>query len=376
MDHTILSPSTMVAALDEEQKALLCAYVAYRNPHSPELMDIIEHIVRTEPTHLRLKELFESMEACRKIATFIVDLQKKGAGLTTIYDLASGHGLVGILLAYRFPRLSIICADRKRRAAFDTALAAFEACGEPPPPSRAAKPKASVVQNGGCSDGDSAQCDSAVGTSIGSFLAAAEFSSTDSVNNGDGGKHKDKDKSDSKTKTKSCPRRGGGTARARSRSVANQAATLLMPAPTASTPSCGSVVSVQLGITPSTESPAAAPKSAVLPNVSFVEGDFAALGALPHGSFVVSIHACNEANRLAIDMAKAANAAWAVMPCCIRDDLVSVASVRLRDDEEKYIVKCGIIAGSTNADKITSIDKRITNRHIMLMGCARHKNSI
>ena len=47
----------------------------------------------------------------------------------TIYDLACGHGLGGMLLAYRFPDVKVVCVDIDRRPCWNTYREAFEKFG-------------------------------------------------------------------------------------------------------------------------------------------------------------------------------------------------------------------------------------------------------
>jgi hypothetical protein len=175
MEHTILSTHTMVSDLEGEQLEAWRAYVRARNPGSAELVGIFEHVARAHPQHLRLKEFFETMEAYCKAAAHIARLQTEerdaarraakkakrataggggdgggggGGGeggappptpssssssssISTVYDMACGHGLFGILMAYRFQRVKVVCVDRQRRPAFDSVVEAFEARGEP-----------------------------------------------------------------------------------------------------------------------------------------------------------------------------------------------------------------------------------------------------
>ena len=42
-----------------------------------------------------------------------------------IFDLACGHGLVGIMLAYAYPDRTVMACDRKRRESFEAFNAAF-----------------------------------------------------------------------------------------------------------------------------------------------------------------------------------------------------------------------------------------------------------
>jgi len=108
---------------------------------------------------------------------------------------------------------------------------------------------------------------------------------------------------------------------------------------------------------------------AELPNVFFVEGDFEKQKLGPN-SYVICIHACNEATRDALRMARDANACFAAMPCCIRDGIY-IKRVNHVDDETRYAATVGVIAGQFGAYKITAIDKRITNRNLVILGAPR-----
>ena len=132
-------------------QALLLSYVAQRFPGSPELGTMFRAVWTRYPKYLRVKELFETMESFKKISEQIVAVttqiqqeraqeqeqqqkqkqkherqqhseekentkskkQKKRPAPVSlhIYDLACGHGLLGVLLAYRFPHCIVHCVD-------------------------------------------------------------------------------------------------------------------------------------------------------------------------------------------------------------------------------------------------------------------------
>lgn len=77
---------------------------------------------------IRIKELFESFESYKQAANFIVAAEKHGP-VPRIVELGAGHGLVGLLLAYRFPDKDVILYDRQRRNIFDVFLRAFASKG-------------------------------------------------------------------------------------------------------------------------------------------------------------------------------------------------------------------------------------------------------
>ena len=76
-----------------------------------------------------VKELCESIEAFAVIEAYISAMDRRGRKINLIADVACGHGHVGILLAYRFPHVSVICCDRVRRESFDAMLEAFRSGG-------------------------------------------------------------------------------------------------------------------------------------------------------------------------------------------------------------------------------------------------------
>jgi tRNA1(Val) A37 N6-methylase TrmN6 len=92
-----------------------------------ELATIIAAISLNENGHIRVKELFESFEAFKFISNYIVTAQRtrktlNQPPLNSIIELACGHGLVGLLLAYRFPNLKVHLYDLKQRPSFETYL--------------------------------------------------------------------------------------------------------------------------------------------------------------------------------------------------------------------------------------------------------------
>jgi hypothetical protein len=111
----------------------------------------------------------------------------------------------------------------------------------------------------------------------------------------------------------------------------------------------------------------------VLPNIKFYESDMRlAEAVITSNSIVVAIHGCNDVNQVSIEMAVAKNAAWAVMPCCIQKDLYlgQQCLFQLEDDDRdvRHSVLCGIIAQRYGAQSIAEIDRRITNRSIIIAG--------
>jgi hypothetical protein len=206
---------------------------------------------------VRIKELFESFEAYRQAANFIIAAEKKNA-VPRIVELGAGHGLVGLLLAYRFPNMEVLMFDRQRRGIFDVFLRAFEAKGH-------------------------------VSPALSRWEAEPEFTG-----------------------------------------------------------------------------------SKVLPNVRFIEADVQAANSpdtlLPH-SVVLAIHGCNEVNQIAIEMALVHDCSWLVMPCCIRRQMyLSSCDVLLESDDARHAVMVGALASTYCAQFMGEIDRRITNRGVVVGG--------
>ena len=135
--HTTLSPSLKVADLNPYQKARLWRYLRGAigpglSTHFKEVAQIM-YYVDTHPkarSSLRVKEIFESIEAFNLIENFIITAQKtrKSLGqppMDQIVEVAAGHGLVGMLLAYRFSTMNVSLYDLFKRESYSLYLEAF-----------------------------------------------------------------------------------------------------------------------------------------------------------------------------------------------------------------------------------------------------------
>lgn len=90
---------------------------------------------------------------------------------------------------------------------------------------------------------------------------------------------------------------------------------------------------------------------------------------LAPSSFLVALHACNEANKHVADMARGVGAGWAVMPCCIRSGLyLGGASVLDFSSEDRYKLLCGVFAEANEATTVRAISRHITARPILIAG--------
>jgi hypothetical protein len=126
-----LDPSTTISSLSPQLRGRFYRYLKEGfGQHYPELADIF-HFIDTTPNrqYLRVKEIFESLEAFRVISSFILTAQQQDRPIDTIFDLACGHGLVGCMLAYRFPNKKVVCVDLERRPAFAAYVRAWEEKG-------------------------------------------------------------------------------------------------------------------------------------------------------------------------------------------------------------------------------------------------------
>mmetsp|Transcript_22758 Transcript_22758/g.51321 ORF Transcript_22758/g.51321 Transcript_22758/m.51321 type:complete len:411 (+) Transcript_22758:265-1497(+) len=131
MRSTCLDQSVTVRDLCPKLRARFFRYLRCTfGAHYCEVVNILHHVdTTTGPQYLRVKELFESVEAYRVVASHLLSAQQQGKQVDAIWDMASGHGLVGVLLAYRFPRKKVVCVDLERRPAFDAYVQAWRAEG-------------------------------------------------------------------------------------------------------------------------------------------------------------------------------------------------------------------------------------------------------
>jgi SAM-dependent methyltransferase len=215
---------------------------------------------------LRVKELFETLEAFQIVSSIILmaeekkkkdddgndeGIQNERGSIDTIYDLACGHGLLGILLAYRFPTKKVVCVDLEARQSFEAFREAFNEVGE-------------------CCKGQETP------------LSNLEYREAD---------------------------------------------------------------------------------------LSSVEPEVAVAAAKESTSFLVALHACNEANKDVVDMAQRNDAMWAVMPCCIRSKLyLNGAPVLDLDADARYQLLCGAFAEANDAQLVRAISRHITARPIVIAG--------
>lgn len=82
-----------------------------------QLKPFLARVVVKHPKHLRVKELLETLECFRTLVRYATRLQTERK-IDRIFDFCCGHGLLGILLGYKFPELNIVCVDIDPSPAF------------------------------------------------------------------------------------------------------------------------------------------------------------------------------------------------------------------------------------------------------------------
>ncbi|CAK8997185.1 13 kDa deflagellation-inducible protein [Durusdinium trenchii] len=243
-----LEVNTKYHDLAQEQQRLLKQYLEHSFNNELDLLKSFDCLFEKHAGHLRVKEIFETVEVWKKVVSHLqrCNETRKSQNLeavSRIYDIASGHGLLAVLLAYRFPQVQVVAVDREKRMGFDHYVEVVNEFGEAEPG------------------------------------------------------------------TESC-----------------------------------------------------------LANLSFVDVHTAENAAF------VCVHGCNELNLDVLKRALQKRAVWLVVPCCIREGLSNIsvrcAATREEGDDTRHALMCGMIAAQYQASAIASIDRRITNRHLVIEGDA------
>ena len=114
----IIDPHVTLSALSPLKRARLWRYLRDLIPSRPALPEAVARLEAAQPRFARVKELLESCEAFVH-AERAADAAGAGDEDATrpILDLACGHGLVGALLAYRFPHRPVLAVDLAQRPA-------------------------------------------------------------------------------------------------------------------------------------------------------------------------------------------------------------------------------------------------------------------
>ena len=126
-----IHPSATIESIGPQLRARFWRYLRDSfGKHYSEFAPIFHEVSLSSPRYLRVKELFESLETFKLTSSIILMAQSNNKTIDTVYDLACGHGLVGILLAYRFPKMKIICVDLEARESFLAFQAAWRKLGD------------------------------------------------------------------------------------------------------------------------------------------------------------------------------------------------------------------------------------------------------
>lgn len=109
----------------------------------------------------------------------------------------------------------------------------------------------------------------------------------------------------------------------------------------------------------------------VMQNLVMEERDLATIKPIK-GDFLVCLHGCNELSPMVIDMARKCRTGCGVMPCCLRDGLLGVSTSSGRgnwghNDDIRYSLQVGVLAGKSKCSKVASISSFITNRYLMII---------
>ena len=152
----VIDSNSMVDDLPDEFKQQLKAYIIERCPGSAEIADVLFWVAEQFPQQLRSKEMCETVESVTLIGADINSRLSKQHDPTgarrenmTIYDLACGHALGGLMLAYRFSFIKVVCIDKEERPCWSSYRAAFEKFGK-----KANKDDSTVTDNVSFVSGD------------------------------------------------------------------------------------------------------------------------------------------------------------------------------------------------------------------------------
>jgi len=131
MRQKCLSTHTRFSDLSGKLRVRLLEYFSTAVTAMPELVCVILEMEKTAPHFLRLKELIESIESFNLVLAHLNSAESTSDAAKTsklydkFFDLACGHGLVGIMLAYAFPNRTVYAFDHAHRPAFYAYCRAF-----------------------------------------------------------------------------------------------------------------------------------------------------------------------------------------------------------------------------------------------------------
>ncbi|OUS43332.1 hypothetical protein BE221DRAFT_80866 [Ostreococcus tauri] len=120
MRESCLSTHTRFSDLDGYLRVRFLEYLSTTVPAMPELAGVVLAMEKTSPQYLRVKELLESIEVFKLVVAHLQSAEnlRRKVHYDTFFDLACGHGLVGVMLAHAFPGRRVRSFDVARRPAF------------------------------------------------------------------------------------------------------------------------------------------------------------------------------------------------------------------------------------------------------------------
>jgi hypothetical protein len=115
-----LAPHLTIGSLPCEARAQLWRYLREAMPQLPYALSLPALMSTVPDKYRRVKEILECVEAFKKCESLILRARQTGTRtIETVYDLACGQGLVGVMLALRFSKLCVLSIDFERRNSFD-----------------------------------------------------------------------------------------------------------------------------------------------------------------------------------------------------------------------------------------------------------------
>ena len=317
-----VSPHVTLSGLPPRKRAQLWRYLRELMPGEPALPAVFIELERAHGRFARVKEILESCETFRHAEAAVLSSRGVGSrgtrsaganatehGIIEVFDVACGHGLVGLLLAFRFADLHVYASDLVRRPAYDAYVASWYAA-------------------------------------TAAMQTAAERRWQPGVRFAEG--------DFTQLLTASSPTVGGDEGIASEQGIAREYAGTSKGAHGEDVNGIGKC-------------------GGSLTTYSFDEHGALVLREAPlppvgSRSLVLCVHGCNEVNPKAIELARRGGAAWLVVPCCLQQSLYLPArSMRLPDDA-RYHFLCGAMALAYGAQRVASLDRRITPRALILQG--------
>ena len=136
-----IAPHVTLSSLAPQRRLMLWRYLRELMPSRPLLPEVFAELERNHGRYARVKELLESTMVFQHVEQAILrsdpsTVLKRGKVHVTagrsylprtrkLLDVACGHGLVGLLVAYRFPQVEVLGIDRTQRPAYSAFVDAW-----------------------------------------------------------------------------------------------------------------------------------------------------------------------------------------------------------------------------------------------------------